>query len=456
MKAIINTLCAFTAVLSLSATAQTEKPPEDTREPVAADTEEFLLKTDLWDTDIKQFDKDHQKFLFKWLSSAKRGLRSEGEKITTFGVDTGEIIFGSNQGKNIKTITISLYNKGDDKKITVNALKALTKKMSERISAKTGTSPEKSTKKGAITVQKSLWKFGKTAFLLEASISRADGAEFLRLRVASTKTLKDGNQTANRSSLKGNVVEDRVTGDVYLENIPMVDQGKKGYCACASAARIYQYYGLTIDQHEIAQMAGSTAAGGTSIVEMVTALKKASSELDARVLINYEYPKNMTDKESNYKKYLSGNKEMMRDINAYQQLAKKKGGTSFNIKGEKPYARIPHGYTVSFQGFIQDCDPEIYREVMMKKSSFKRWKSKIEDFIDQGIPVGWCLQLGLFPEPGLPQASGGHMRLIIGYNKKTDQIIYSDSWGEGHAKKSMDAGKAFCMTNVTLVLPPSR
>ena len=133
MKAIINTLCAFTAVLSLSATAQTEKPPEDTREPVAADTEEFLLKTDLWDTDIKQFDKDHQKFLFKWLSSAKRGLRSEGEKITTFGVDTGEIIFGSNQGKNIKTITISLYNKGDDKKASIDYIIETFKKLGRQL-----------------------------------------------------------------------------------------------------------------------------------------------------------------------------------------------------------------------------------------------------------------------------------------------------------------------------------
>jgi hypothetical protein len=48
------------------------------------------------------------------------------------------------------------------------------------------------------------------------------------------------------------------------------------------------------------------------------------------------------------------------------------------------------------------------------------------------------------------------MRLIIGYNEDKEEIIYTDSWGEGHAKKSMDAGEAFSMTNVLLVLPPTK
>ena len=48
------------------------------------------------------------------------------------------------------------------------------------------------------------------------------------------------------------------------------------------------------------------------------------------------------------------------------------------------------------------------------------------------------------------------MRLIIGYNSKKKELIYSDSWGHGHGKKKMDAGKAFSMTNAILVLPPTK
>ena len=56
----------------------------------------------------------------------------------------------------------------------------------------------------------------------------------------------------------------------------MVDQGRKGYCACATAARIYQYYGLETSQHEIAQIAQAGPHTGTLPALMVEALKKAS------------------------------------------------------------------------------------------------------------------------------------------------------------------------------------
>ena len=72
------------------------------------------------------------------------------------------------------------------------------------------------------------------------------------------------------------------------------------------------------------------------------------------------------------------------------------------------------------------------------------------------VPVGWCLQLGMFKEPKIPQTGGGHMRLIIGYNDKKDTIIYSDSWAAGHGKKEMPIANAYCMTNVLLAMPPTR
>ena len=93
---------------------------------------------------------------------------------------------------------------------------------------------------------------------------------------------------------------------------------------------------------------------------------------------------------------------------------------------------------------------------MIKKSSYRRFQSNIEKYIKQGIPVAWGLQLGVFKEQGLPQSNGGHMRLIIGLNKKTKELIYSDSWGEGHGIKKMDMGNAFTMTSMILVLPPNK
>ena len=38
------------------------------------------------------------------------------------------------------------------------------------------------------------------------------------------------------------------------------------------------------------------------------------------------------------------------------------------------------------------------------------------------------------------------MRLIVGYNEVRGEVIYSDSWGEGHAHKRMDAQDALSIT----------
>ncbi|MEQ1748666.1 MAG: hypothetical protein ABL974_04550 [Prosthecobacter sp.] len=44
----------------------------------------------------------------------------------------------------------------------------------------------------------------------------------------------------------------------------MVDQGPKGYCAVATAERVFTYYDIPVDQHEMAQEADTGSGGGTS------------------------------------------------------------------------------------------------------------------------------------------------------------------------------------------------
>jgi hypothetical protein len=49
---------------------------------------------------------------------------------------------------------------------------------------------------------------------------------------------------------------------------------------------------------------------------------------------------------------------------------------------------------------------------------------------------------------------GGHLRLIIGYNTRTKEIIYSDTWGRGHEKKRMPIDNAFTMTRSLFSMEP--
>ena len=47
------------------------------------------------------------------------------------------------------------------------------------------------------------------------------------------------------------------------------------------------------------------------------------------------------------------------------------------------------------------------------------------------------------------------MRLIVGYNLQTDEILYSDSWGSGHELKRARFAEAWRETDFLSCLQPS-
>jgi hypothetical protein len=100
---------------------------------------------------------------------------------------------------------------------------------------------------------------------------------------------------------------------------------------------------------------------------------------------------------------------------------------------------------------------DLLRKVESRKpSAVGQFERDIERYIDKGMPILWSVVLGLVPEKGMsPQTVGGHMRLIIGYNKDTKEMIYTDSWGMGHEQKRMPMADALLMTTGLYVIEPS-
>jgi len=121
-----------------------------------------------------------------------------------------------------------------------------------------------------------------------------------------------------------------------------------------------------------------------------------------------------------------------------------------------PVTRLPerksllsfHNLAPSILEKYSQMDVDLLRHVRFKKADEKtKFISDAISLIDKGAPALWTVTLGFVPEiPKLPQASGGYTRLIIGYNKKTSEIIYTDSWGAGHAFKRMSMDDAFFIT----------
>lgn len=260
--------------------------------------------------------------------------------------------------------------------------------------------------------------------------------EFIRLRLlpkpdsmigldAST----GGKVAVRRAELAKSVVREP-TGDIFIANVPMVDQGDKGYCAVATSARVLNYYGVPADQHEMAQVSGNDAGGGgTNPDEMEDAMKKLSGKYKTRFTT-------VLDLDYSSRKYQSF-------LRKYNSVARKMDKKVLD--------------TDNYIYFFGGLDPDVLREVNGKGQTYDRFMKAVTENIDKGVPVMWALQLGLFPENGEKalQAGGGHMRLIIGYNSGKNEIIFSDSWGAGHEKKRMAAPDAAAATMGLYLLQPA-
>ena len=260
--------------------------------------------------------------------------------------------------------------------------------------------------------------------------------EFIRLRLlpkpASTVGLNastGGAVSVRRSDLAKSVTH-APSGDVFIANIPMVDQGDKGYCAVATAARVFNFYGVPADQHEMAQVSGNAAGGGgTNPDEMEDAMRRLSGKYKTRY-------QTLLDCDYSSRKYQSF-------LVKYNRAARKLNKKVLN--------------TERYFYFMGGLDPVVLREVNGRGAPFEKFMKIIRENIDKGVPVMWALQLGLFPENGAHsrQLSGGHMRLIIGYNTTKNEVIFSDSWGAGHEKKSMAAPDASAATMGLYLLQPA-
>ncbi|GHC67003.1 C39 family peptidase [Roseibacillus persicicus] len=365
-----------------------------------------------------------------WLSSAHKGLRSERGGYSLDEKELGEIVIRGT-GNGLSGVTISLYNRGDDSEIgptkyqtELDAWKASLDRLLE-------VRPKSRDQRGALPITGWIWQKGNSAYLLEGSINRREKRpEFIRLRIAPLNATSDTKTTVRRDDLADRVkTEGKST---FLEGVPMVDQGSKGYCVVATIERVIRFYGRDFDQHEMARLADTSAGGGTSMEAMEKAFRSITGKANVRTIKIIEFDEN----------------QFKRDIRYYNRAAKKAEKATFDYDLDE--------WIISPTMFWSRVDPEIFREVKADQNGFEFFNNKIKEYIDQGVPLCWTLYLGMFKEGDLPQSHGGHMRLIIGYDEATQEIIYSDSWGEGHEKKRMRADEAFCMTTAIYAMLPTR
>jgi hypothetical protein len=314
-------------------------------------------------------------------------------KLTMFGgsINVEEAIVEFVNAKAARA-TVSFYNRGDSGDIEVATFDKLFKTIGQNLGQVMKVAPKRQimSANAALPVTSWMWSSPAGVALLEYNEYNTPGKvtkpEFLRMKLAAPGQA-DWSMGKMAMGVQRMELQQRVTktpaGDTYISGVPMVDQGQKGYCVAASCQRLFEYMRIPCDQHEMAKLVSADAEKGANIFGM-----------------------------------------------------------------QKSLAKIDGAFKVTFKPLI---NPELYYSNGRKRRvSDKQFVSIIKEYTDKGVPLLWGLALGEKDEdPPLPrsgQISGGHMRLIIGYNTAKNQILFTDSWGAGHELKRMAMIDAYDVT----------
>lgn len=424
-------------ILTLLMLRAQETPPA----PTAIDP--ILLRPGLWQSEKASLEAEMRNLGFRWLSANQDVARSTVPGLVFHKHSLREAILSFRGGK-LAEAKLSFFNRGDSGALREDQFEELVADVTANLTELTGRPPVERGRDStnAVKADGRIWDVAGTQYLLEWSATKGSNvraipfrAEFIRLTIRPTAAPPPIGTAppTSRDIVKRFVGRDhveRIGDDVKLKDLPMVDQGEKGYCVVASVERVMRYYGATVDQHELAQIADSDASNGTSTGAMLASLRRLTARLGIKVRSLYEW---------NVRDFL----KMVDDYNRATKRGKR-----------APEVAIPAS-APDAEAFFLQVKPDIYKEVRMKSTAdFGRFQREIQRNIDEGVPLLWSVRLGMVKEANAPQAAGGHMRIIIGYNKTTNEVLYSDSWGNGHEEKRMPLEDAWTITNGLSSLQP--
>ena len=385
---------------------------------------------------------------FTWMSANKEvAVVNKSSTLTFLGMPITEARMQFNQSR-LSLVTLFLYSRGDDGDLSKKQFMSRLHKIQSSISGWAKVRPQivkNQLKTMGVKRKAQTWALSPYLIQLTWSYSTknefgsfAFRAEYIKWECKlANKTPIQSHRPLRRKSSSGREVsiqhlqsriKRKVNGDVFIEGIPMVDQGEKGYCAVASAERVLRHYGIQVDQHEVAQLASSSALKGTDPSNMINALKRVGVKLGCVIKVHKRYDA----------------KDFLKMLKQYNKLARKRKKPEVPLYGVMHIAQV-YSY----------MDMEILKSVQMKnRLKYHSFSKAIQESVNSGIPLAWSVIVGLIKEDPEIKGIGGHMRLIIGYNTEEEAVLYSDSWGPGHELKRMALDDAWTITKGLHTIEP--
>lgn len=225
--------------------------------------------------------------------------------------------------------------------------------------------------------------------------------EYVGLQITPT-AFADAGGRAERlsdSELKARVeicVKREPNGDVYLDHIPMVDQGPKGYCAPATFERAMRYAGVPADMYLLATLATS-ARGGTNTGALFDEVTSICSS--------------------------KGRRARTEDLGS--------------LKMRKIKRFIDAGTPIMWSMRSLDLYNDTANRRSRERESVTDWAAYAEKIAEEAEENVDRLQ----------SQNSYHLCMIIGYNEQTNELAVSDSWGKRYTIRWIHIDEAEAVTS---------
>ena len=232
------------------------------------------------------------------------------------------------------------------------------------------------------------WDWHDVSFLLNSHQGRYTSLKIIPASVADHYGTVEVTDREQMKDVLSKRVLKRDNGDVVVTELPMVDQGPKGYCVPATWERYLRYMDVPADLYVLAIMGNSGLGGGTTIGGMRAGVSDYVSAYHRRIEDD-EAPLDV----SHIKRYIDQGLPLM--------------WTCWVVKDVE----------------IQASENTVDRKDTSDLTAYRK------ELANQDKALGSSFQ-------AMDTArDNGHMRLIIGYNESTDEIAISDSWGAAAAER---------------------
>ena len=242
------------------------------------------------------------------------------------------------------------------------------------------------------------WDWNGHAFILSEEDREYVGLLIVSIEEAENRGRSDRISDAEiKKRLSANVVKEE-NGDIFIQNIPMVNQGPKGYCVPATFERAMRYQGVPADMYLLAVAGGTKPGGGTNtqrLFEEVESIVRRKGRRPDDVAIN---PLRMRT----VKRYIDEGVPIMWQmcsLPAYNTIANTRTQTRKRVTDWESYAM------------------NIAEEAKVHAKRMERQKANF------------------------------HVCMIIGYNEATQELAVSDSWGERYAIRWVHLEEAAAVGN---------